>query len=164
MIFWPSGHFRIFNLCEVCRYQFYHMRSFKITDYFIFYQDHEERGNGNYDPALLYNQVQRLALKDHNGPPLHLLISFCENACEWLNADEINIVAIHCQVSVFCSQECRKNDEDSKSCRVERDELVHSVAHWCCGQVFKPNILKLQAYNLHLIVAFQVCLLQSMNP
>ena len=64
-------------------------------------QDHEESGNGNYDPTLLYNQVVRYTLRDHNAPDLITLVSFLNQATEWLNADPENVVAVHCQVIFF---------------------------------------------------------------
>jgi PTEN phosphatase family protein len=69
------GKFRVFNLCQAF----------------------EESGNGNYDNKLLYDQVQKIPLRDHDVPPLYILIHFCEMATVWLNKDEENLAAIHCR-------------------------------------------------------------------
>jgi len=69
------GKFRIFNLCQAF----------------------EESGNGNYDNKLLYDQVQKIPLRDHDVPPLYILILFCEMATAWLNKDAENVIAVHCR-------------------------------------------------------------------
>lgn len=61
----------------------------------------EEKGNGNYDCSLLYNQVQKLPMRDHNAPALCTLVLFCESATEWLNQNKNNIIAVHCQGSLL---------------------------------------------------------------
>lgn len=69
------GHFAVTNLCNAF----------------------EEGGNGNYDQALLYNQVQRLPMHDHNAPFMQTLISFLESAVDFLNESKANVVAVHCR-------------------------------------------------------------------
>lgn len=69
------GSFIILNLCE----------------------PHEEGGNGNYHPDLLYGQVQKLPMRDHNPPTLQGLVGLCEAASEFLNRKSDNVLAIHCQ-------------------------------------------------------------------
>ncbi len=81
-----AGTFLVYNLCE----------------------SHEEGGNGNYDTSLLYNQVQRISFYDHNVPRFRCIVKFCETASTWLNAQDKNIVAVHCQggkgrTGMFCS-------------------------------------------------------------
>eukprot|EP00286_Rhodomonas_abbreviata_P000128 CAMPEP_0181290110 /NCGR_PEP_ID=MMETSP1101-20121128/1243_1 /TAXON_ID=46948 /ORGANISM="Rhodomonas abbreviata, Strain Caron Lab Isolate" /LENGTH=633 /DNA_ID=CAMNT_0023394381 /DNA_START=347 /DNA_END=2244 /DNA_ORIENTATION=- len=80
------GKYKVYNLCE----------------------HHESKGNGNYDCALLYNQVQKYPFRDHNAPSLETLMNFCEDATAWLNDSPSNVVAVHCQggkgrTGTFCS-------------------------------------------------------------
>ncbi|GAA5794859.1 hypothetical protein HPULCUR_000207 [Helicostylum pulchrum] len=35
--------------------------------------------------------------EDHQAPPFNTLIEFCQDASEWLEMDEKNVVAIHCK-------------------------------------------------------------------
>eukprot|EP00961_Rhodomonas_salina_P017103 229971-Rhodomonas_salina.9 len=71
------GSFAVLNLCE----------------------HHEESGNGNYHPSLLFGQVQKVPMRDHNAPAFQTLVDFCEAATHFLNAGDKNVVAVHCQVS-----------------------------------------------------------------
>jgi len=57
----------------------------------------EENRNGNYDPRLLYGQVQRIQCVDHGSPSLKVLVEFCGKARSWLNASRNNVIAIHCR-------------------------------------------------------------------
>jgi hypothetical protein len=43
---------------------------------------------------LLYNQVQKLPFRDHNAPPLLVLVGFCKQATAWLNENPANIVSV----------------------------------------------------------------------
>jgi hypothetical protein len=38
-----------------------------------------------------------MPLRDHDVPPLYILILFCEKATAWLNQDGENLVAVHCR-------------------------------------------------------------------
>ena len=55
-------------------------------------------GNGNYDPSLLFNQVQKYPMRDHNICALSMLVAYCEHATILLNESGENVVAVHCQV------------------------------------------------------------------
>ena len=57
-------------------------------------QDFETNGNGCYDCMLLYNQVQKLPFRDHNAPPLLVLVGFCRQATAWMNENPANIVSV----------------------------------------------------------------------
>ena len=71
------GRFFIFNLCDT------------------FYSS--DGINGNYNPCMIFNQVQRIPFEDH-GPPLMVeMIAFCEEAQLWMMQDVRNVVAIHCK-------------------------------------------------------------------
>ena len=43
---------------------------------------------------LLYDQVQKLPFRDHNVPPLHVLVNFCKQATAWFNEHPNNVVAV----------------------------------------------------------------------
>ena len=50
----------------------------------------------NYD--ILNNMVQSwCGFPDHHNPSLHLLFQICHSIDNWLNADEKNVVVIHCK-------------------------------------------------------------------
>ena len=57
----------------------------------------EESYNANYDPALLYGQVQRIPCQDHAAPALKVLIEFCQKATAFLNRGTGNVIAVHCR-------------------------------------------------------------------
>ena len=51
-----------------------------------------------YDLAYFANQVNvECQFFDHNCPPLALIPKFCEAAKAWLDADEANVIAVHCE-------------------------------------------------------------------
>eukprot|EP00794_Sanderia_malayensis_P007596 gene7596-8436_t len=64
-----TNHYKIYNLCS----------------------------EQHYDVLYFNNSVERYLIDDHNVPPLTKLLDFCYNAKEWLNADEQNIIAVHCK-------------------------------------------------------------------
>jgi len=71
------GRFFIFNLCDT------------------YYSS--DGINGNYNPCMIFNQVQRIPFEDH-GPPLMVeMLAFCEEAQMWMMQDVRNVVAIHCK-------------------------------------------------------------------
>ena len=94
------------DITEVARFfASRHYSSFMVVN---LCEDHEEMGNGNYDAQLLYGQVQRLPFPDHNPPPLHWLVRFCEQVSLWLDSRPDNVVAVHCRggkgrTGTFCS-------------------------------------------------------------
>lgn len=69
------GSFAVVNLCEA----------------------QEEGGNGNYDTALLFGQVQKCPFPDHNAPSFLALVNYCEASTDFLNAGGKNVIAVHCQ-------------------------------------------------------------------
>lgn len=76
--FFASRHYGSFAVLNLCEHQ-------------------EESGNGNYHPSLLFNQVQKAPMRDHNAPAFQKLVDFCEAATNFLNAGDKNVVAVHCQ-------------------------------------------------------------------
>ncbi|KAJ1477697.1 hypothetical protein T484DRAFT_3641180, partial [Baffinella frigidus] len=60
-------------------------------------QHFEERGNGNYDSSVLFNQVQKIPCVDHNAPMMHQLLEYCERSTNWLNCHHNNVISVHCQ-------------------------------------------------------------------
>jgi hypothetical protein len=71
------GSFFVFNLCDT------------------FYSS--DGATGNYNPCMIYNQVQRIPFEDH-GPPLMVeLLSFCEEVQLWMMKDARNVIAVHCK-------------------------------------------------------------------
>ena len=69
------GRFMIFNLCE----------------------HFEENGNANYNPDLLYGQLEKLPFRDHNAPPIHFIVNLCREAVKFLNLHPENVVTVHCR-------------------------------------------------------------------
>ena len=68
----------------------------------------EEHYNGDYDPGLLFGQVQRIPFHDHSAPSLKILVEFCEKATAWLNENSRHVIAVHCRggkgrTGTFCS-------------------------------------------------------------
>ena len=64
-----AGHFLIFNLCS-------------------------ERA---YEASQFQGHVERHPFNDHNPCPLQVVYPFCEAAAAFLEADPLNVVAIHCK-------------------------------------------------------------------
>ena len=60
-------------------------------------QQFEERGNGNYDSSVLFNQVQKIPCVDHNAPMMHQLLAYLERSTDWLNRHHDNVISVHCQ-------------------------------------------------------------------
>ena len=48
-----------------------------------------------YPPDMFYKQ-ETFPFKDHEAPPLDLILPFCKNAAEFLRESTKNVVAIHC--------------------------------------------------------------------
>ncbi|EKX33150.1 hypothetical protein GUITHDRAFT_44334, partial [Guillardia theta CCMP2712] len=71
------GCFFIFNLCDTF------VSSDGVT--------------GNYNPNMLFNQVQRIPFEDHGPPLMSEMLQFCEEAQVWLQKDPRNVIAIHCK-------------------------------------------------------------------
>ena len=66
-----KNHYRVYNLCSERQY------------------DHQNRFGGAY---------RRFPFDDHNPPsPISIIPTFCEDAAEWLGADPLNVLAIHCK-------------------------------------------------------------------
>jgi phosphatidylinositol-3,4,5-trisphosphate 3-phosphatase/dual-specificity protein phosphatase PTEN len=64
-------HYRVFNLC--CE------------------KDRQ------YDSSKFQDEVALFGFKDHNAPPLPLLLACCQDMDAWLLKDERNVCAIHCK-------------------------------------------------------------------
>ena len=67
-----AGHLKVYNLCKERAY-----------------------------PASLLGlpeaQLEQHGFYDHNAPPLALLRPFCISASRWLEADPLNVIAVHCK-------------------------------------------------------------------
>jgi hypothetical protein len=115
------------DITEVARFfASRHYSSFMVVN---LCEDHEEMGNGNYDFQLLYGQVQRLPFPDHNAPPLHWLVRFCEQVSLWLDSRADNVVAVHCRggkgrTGTFCSSLLLW----TKTCRTANEALAEFVS------------------------------------
>jgi len=64
-----KGHYMIYNLCE----------------------------EKTYDPQNFDGRVEKWPFKDHNPPPLSMMLPFCLSVDKWLKADKDNVAAIHCK-------------------------------------------------------------------
>ena len=54
-----------------------------------------------YDAAFFKGQVDtNCQFFDHNCPPLMAIPRFCAAAKEWLDADPLNVCAVHCKAGV----------------------------------------------------------------
>ena len=62
------NHYKVYNLCE----------------------------EKTYADNLFYKQAY-FPFKDHEAPPLNLMMPFCEDAKKFLDEDENNIIAVHCK-------------------------------------------------------------------
>ena len=60
-------HYKVYNLCE----------------------------EKEYPPNLFYKQA-KFPFKDHEAPPLNIILPFCKDAAAFLNQDPNNVIAIHC--------------------------------------------------------------------
>ncbi|CAK5074824.1 unnamed protein product [Meloidogyne enterolobii] len=55
------------------------------------------RGQYVYDPANFHNRVISFEMTDHHPPRLELMAPFCREVHEYLEADPLNVVAVHCK-------------------------------------------------------------------
>ena len=60
-------HYKVYNLCE----------------------------EKEYPPNLFFQQA-KFPFKDHEAPPLNIILPFCKDAATFLNKDPSNVIAIHC--------------------------------------------------------------------
>lgn len=60
-------HYKVYNLCEEKEY-----------------------------PHNLFYQQAKYPFKDHEAPPLNIILPFCKDAASFLNKDPNNVIAIHC--------------------------------------------------------------------
>ncbi|XP_022091552.1 phosphatidylinositol 3,4,5-trisphosphate 3-phosphatase TPTE2-like [Acanthaster planci] len=51
----------------------------------------------HYDESFFHNRVGRVLIYDHNVPRLKDLVAFCADARQWMEADNKNILFIHCK-------------------------------------------------------------------
>lgn len=129
----PGVHGAIYrnDIKEVAR--FFAMRHYASFCVVSLVENFEEKFNGNYDPALLYGQVQRIPFHDHSAPALKVLVEFCEKATAFLNVSSSNVLAVHCRggkgrTGTFCSALMRwvnlySNTHDSKQYYARRRTL-----------------------------------------
>jgi phosphatidylinositol-3,4,5-trisphosphate 3-phosphatase/dual-specificity protein phosphatase PTEN len=69
-----AGHFKIYNLCSERAY-----------DFGTFFEDDE------------HSQGERFGFDDHNPCPMVMFALCCQSMEAWLDADQNNIVAVHCK-------------------------------------------------------------------
>ncbi|KAM7507129.1 hypothetical protein LguiA_017582 [Lonicera macranthoides] len=50
-----------------------------------------------YDASLFEGKVASFPFDDHNCPPIHLILLFCQSAYAWLKEDIVNVVVVHCK-------------------------------------------------------------------
>ena len=55
------------------------------------------RGQYVYDPANFHNRVVSFEMTDHHPPRLELMAPFCREVHDYLEADPLNVVAVHCK-------------------------------------------------------------------
>lgn len=65
-------------------------------DHYKMYNFCCEYGRG-YDPSVFHGRVERYPFKDHNTPPLETMAAFANSVKAWLEADEQNVVNMHCK-------------------------------------------------------------------
>ncbi|GMH14811.1 hypothetical protein Nepgr_016652 [Nepenthes gracilis] len=53
-----------------------------------------------YDASLFQGKAASFPFDDHNCPPLHLILSFCQSAYTWLKEDIENVVVVHCKAGM----------------------------------------------------------------
>lgn len=68
----------------------------KHLDHYKVYNLCCEPGRG-YDPKIFHGRVERYPFRDHCVPPLETMVQLGESAKQWLDADEANVVALHCK-------------------------------------------------------------------
>lgn len=73
----------VFNFLE-----YYHKDHYKL------YNLCSER---HYDKKHFHGRVEDYPFDDHNPPNIELIQPFCDSVKEWLDANESNVVAIHCK-------------------------------------------------------------------
>jgi phosphatidylinositol-3,4,5-trisphosphate 3-phosphatase/dual-specificity protein phosphatase PTEN len=66
-----------------------------------FHKDHYKVYNlcseRKYDHEKFHGRVAEYPFDDHNCPRFSMILEFCEDAKQWLDADEANIIAVHCK-------------------------------------------------------------------
>ncbi|XP_074375140.1 phosphatidylinositol 3,4,5-trisphosphate 3-phosphatase and protein-tyrosine-phosphatase PTEN2A-like [Apium graveolens] len=50
-----------------------------------------------YDAALFGGKVACFPFEDHNCPPIHLILLFCQSCYSWLKENILNVVVVHCK-------------------------------------------------------------------
>jgi phosphatidylinositol-3,4,5-trisphosphate 3-phosphatase/dual-specificity protein phosphatase PTEN len=50
-----------------------------------------------YDASLFEGKVASFPFDDHNCPPIHLILLFCQSSYAWLKQDIVNVVVVHCK-------------------------------------------------------------------
>lgn len=76
---------------EILRFMdHYHKDHYKMFNFCC------EYGRG-YEASVYHGRVERYPFKDHNTPPLNTMHAFATSAKEWLEADQSNVVNMHCK-------------------------------------------------------------------
>ncbi|KAL6473002.1 hypothetical protein MHYP_G00191900 [Metynnis hypsauchen] len=66
----------------------------KHPDHYRVYNLCSEKG---YDPVFFHYRMERVMIDDHNVPSLEDMLSYTASVREWMAADPLNIIAIHCK-------------------------------------------------------------------
>ncbi|KAI9168241.1 Telomerase protein component 1 [Blastocladiella emersonii ATCC 22665] len=51
----------------------------------------------SYDPQKFHGRVAHYPFDDHNAPPFNLILPFCEDVKQWLDASKDNVAVVHCK-------------------------------------------------------------------
>lgn len=78
------------------RSELYRFMKTRHNDKFFVYNFCCEAGRA-YPPSTFDNRVKRFPFEDHGIPPLTTIVKFCEDAAQWLDSSEGNVVAMHCK-------------------------------------------------------------------
>merc|ERR1712048_338167 len=83
------------NPCDEVKRFFntYHAQKFKVYNLCI----EKDRQYPLDKFADVGGQCAKFGFKDHNAPPMELILAFCQDLDAWLNADKAHIAAIHCK-------------------------------------------------------------------
>jgi len=146
-----GSHYKIYNLCSERR----------------------------YDHSKFQGRVREFPFDDHNPCPLALILEFCRDVHEWLNAHPENVVAIHCKAGkgrtgmMICCylQHAMRVQSASEALQLfaakrthnKKGVTLHSQRRYVTyyekiapkNELPEPNFLKLERIRMHTIPVFK---------